>query len=252
MTKTEITSADAPVPWRVVLIDAQPMAREGWRARLAGEPDFSLCGEAGTIATAEALCAAVGPDVVVLDPEMDGGGGWRLLATLVRARPPVRCLVWLDGGRREAVRKALEARAQAVCLRTEGATELLAALREAAMAGSTVSAGAMQLLLKEVAHGGRAIAGKETPLPPGQAQVFRLLGEGLTPGRIAQRLGVSPKTVQTHVARLKKQLGVKTQAELCRDAVLAAAQAGRRRRGSDRHRAGRGAQPGRGEGEVPA
>jgi DNA-binding NarL/FixJ family response regulator len=212
--------ADAP-PLRLLLIEAEPLARLGWRQCLAAAPSFTLCAEAATVREAHASWVQEQPEVAVIDPDLDGGGGWTLLHELTHARPPVPCLVLLREAHATEVSAALRAGAVAVGLRTEEEGELLYGLVMAAAGLRHLSHRAARALGEGVATGTMEPAGGTPPLPGRQAQVFQMLGQGFTAREIAGRLGISLKTAQTHVGRLKTRLGARSQAELQRRALLA-------------------------------
>src|SRR5437763_16909226 len=78
---------------RVVLVDDQPLVRQGLRMRLALEPDISVVGEAGDGATALSLAQDGSPDVVVMDVAMPGMDGIAATAALRRLAPRIAVVI---------------------------------------------------------------------------------------------------------------------------------------------------------------
>lgn len=83
------------LPMRVMLVEAEGATLYGLRHYIASAPSFRLCVEAQTVVAAQVGWVQQQPEVAVIDPDLDGGGGWRLLRELTRAQPPVQCLVLL-------------------------------------------------------------------------------------------------------------------------------------------------------------
>jgi len=87
---------------RVVLVDDEPVAREGLRIWLAGEPDLTIVGEAGAPAAAIALILAERPDLVFLDVQMPEGDGFSVLEAVSREHVPE--VVFVTAHERHALR----------------------------------------------------------------------------------------------------------------------------------------------------
>jgi two-component system, LytTR family, response regulator len=77
------------VTYRVVVVDDEPLARRGVRARLRSEPDFVVVGDCGSGEDAVEAIAAAAPDLVFLDIEMPGMGGFDVVSKVGIAMPPV-------------------------------------------------------------------------------------------------------------------------------------------------------------------
>jgi two-component system LytT family response regulator len=78
-----------PNTYRVVIVDDEPLARRGVRARLRGEPDFVVVGECASGEEAVETIASTVPDLVFLDIEMPGMNGFDVVAGVGATMPPV-------------------------------------------------------------------------------------------------------------------------------------------------------------------
>lgn len=195
---------------RLLLVDDHPVVRRGLRGYLELEPDFTVVGEAGD--GEEALCAIAetDPDVVLLDLKMPGLDGQGVLDRLGQERP--RVLVLTSATDAERVPNAISAGAAGFVYKDIDPDALASAIR-------TIHSG--QLLLSPVAMrslmNGNGAANTSAPsLTPRESQVLGLIAKGQTNRQIARALGVSEKTVKTHVTNLLRRIGAadRTQAAL--------------------------------------
>jgi DNA-binding NarL/FixJ family response regulator len=199
---------------RVLLVDDHAVVREGLRTFLELQDGVEVVGEAedgqGALREAERLR----PDVILMDlvmPELDGVGAMRELRRLL---PRSRVIVLTSFVDDERLLPAIQAGASGYLLKDVQPRELARAVR-AAHAGEALLDPLVAARLVE------AIArppGEEPPerLTPREREVLELIGRGLSNKRIAFELGVSEKTVKTHVGHVLAKLGVtdRTQAAL--------------------------------------
>ncbi|MFB9659827.1 response regulator [Glycomyces mayteni] len=195
-------------PIRLLLVDDHPVVRRGLRGYLELEPDLAVVGEAGDGEEALAAIAALDPDVVLLDLKMPGLDGQGVLDRLGDAR--ARVLVLTSATDAERVPAAITAGAAGFVYKDIDPDALASAIR-------TVHSG--QLLLAPVAMRGlmNGATGPAAPnLTPRESQVLGLIAKGQTNRQIARALGVSEKTVKTHVTNLLRRIGAadRTQAAL--------------------------------------
>ena len=117
---------------------------------------------------------------------------------------------------------SMQAGACGVMLRTEAIVDFGEALVMTAVGLRYVSKRASELMHEALTASSYEPLAAAPHLPERRAEIFHLLGEGFATREIAGRLGISLKTVQTHIGRLKEELGACSQAELYRRALLAA------------------------------
>jgi NarL family two-component system response regulator LiaR len=191
-------------PIRVLVVDDHAVVREGLRAFLELQEGIEVVGEAADGVQALDAIAKAGPDVVLMDlvmPRMDGVSAMRA----VRERwPDTRVIVltsFLDEGR---LMPALRAGAAGYLLKNAKPQELARAVR-AAHAGETLLDPVVAARLVET------LAADTDPLKrltAREREVLELIGRGYRNKQIALELGISEKTVKTHVGRLLAKLGV--------------------------------------------
>jgi two-component system, NarL family, nitrate/nitrite response regulator NarL len=199
---------------RIVLVDDHPLVRDGLRARLEAVAGFVVAGEAGNADEALALAAALEPDLVLMDVGMAGMNGIALAGIFHERFPAIRVLMLSMHDNIEYVTEAVRAGASGYVLKDSPSTEIVRAI-ETVLAGQTFfSAGLGARIIQASA--------KETPverLTPRERDILDALAQGLSSKQIAQREGLSVRTVETHRLNLKRKLDIEGQAELIKFAV---------------------------------
>ncbi|CAM5469292.1 MULTISPECIES: response regulator [Streptomyces] len=188
---------------RVLLADDHPVVREGLRGMLDAEPDLTVVAEASSGPRAEALCAELLPDIVLMDLRMPGGGGVESIRRIRAAGLPCRVVVLTTYDSDSDILRAVEAGASGYLLKDLGRAELADAIRAAAR-GETVLAPTVATRLVDQLR-----EAPEVPrLSERETQVLRLVAEGCTNAEIGRRLFIGESTVKTHLLRVFGKLGV--------------------------------------------
>ena len=198
-------------PTRVLLVDDHPLVREGLRARLAQTPGIEVVGEAGDADEAFARVAMLLPDLVLMDVGMKQVNGIELTARLRGQRPDLRVLMLSMYGNPEYVHRALAAGAMGYVLKEAPSDEIVEAI-------IAVSAGRQFLGSGLVATAGRPDDGRPL-LSARESEILRCLADGMASKQIAEALGMSVRTVETHRQNIRRKLGLAGQAELIKYAV---------------------------------
>jgi DNA-binding NarL/FixJ family response regulator len=193
---------------RVLLAVEQSMLRAGLRTFLGEAPDVSVTAEVDKAEAALARIERDPPDVALLDlavPDAELAG---LIRAISAARPAVKVVVLAAPRERDRILAAVEAGAAGCLFRESGPEQLLNGVRAVARGESPLSLEAALALL-----GGRV---EKPPLTPRERQILTLVARGLANKQIAGRLGISEKTVKTHLGSAFQRLGVsdRTQAAL--------------------------------------
>jgi DNA-binding NarL/FixJ family response regulator len=204
---------------RVLLADDHTIVREGLVRILKTTPDIEIVAEAGDGDEAVHRAVETRPDVVVLDINMPRLNGLEAARRVRKALPAAAILVLTMHADAEYVLKMMRAGASGYLVKDGAAAELIAAIR-ALKSGRTYLGAQASTALAEAWRDNRPIPDDPCgTLTDREREVFHLVVEGCTSGRIASRLGISPKTVENHRMRLMEKLGLHSTAELLRYAA---------------------------------
>ena len=200
---------DPPATIRVMLVDDHAVVRSGLGAFLLAHDDLELVGEAANGWQAVERCAALKPDVILMDlvmPELDGAAATRE----IRQRYPlVQVIALTSFPEDELVKGALQAGAIGYLLKNVTADELAGAIRAAAIGRPTLAPEAQRALI-QAATAPRA-AGID--LTEREMDVLRLMAQGKNNPDIAEQLIVSRSTVKFHISSILGKLGAASRTE---------------------------------------
>jgi DNA-binding NarL/FixJ family response regulator len=189
---------------RLLIVDDHPVVRDGTAALLATQPGIDVAGTAGSIEEATALIAAVPADVVLLDIRLGTDSGLRLLAETSDPAPAIIVLTAYDYP--QYAEAALRLGASGFVLKTAPLADLLDAIRR-------VAGGGLAFSIRPRASAGLA------RLSERELDVVRLVVEGRSNDEIGGRLGIGPKTVESHLRRLFERFDLSSRTELATRAL---------------------------------
>ncbi|WP_037604826.1 response regulator [Streptacidiphilus rugosus] len=220
------TAEQQAAPIRVMVVDDHPMWREAV-ARDLSDAGFDVVATAGDAREAVQRGRAVKPGVVVLDLNLPDKPGVEVCRQLMAAEPAPRVLVLSASGEHGDVLEAVKSGATGYLVKSASRDELLDAVRRTAHGDAVFTPGLAGLVLGEF----RRLAAE--PVPAGQSEssapkltereteVLRLVAKGLPYKAIADRLVLSPRTVQNHVQNTLGKLQLHNRVELVRYAIEA-------------------------------
>lgn len=188
----------------LLIVDDHPVFRRGLVALLRAS-GFDIVGEAASVAEAIAVAIDRSPDVVVMDLGLADGSGITATASIRAARPATRVVVvtmYDDDG---SVRAALDAGASGYVVKDASAEEVVAAVRAAEMGASLLGSGIAVPLAAESFVRPEPLA--EFGFTPRERELVGLLGKGLSNPVMAERMGVSAKTVANYLTLVLVKLG---------------------------------------------
>jgi DNA-binding NarL/FixJ family response regulator len=208
-----------------VIVDDHRLFRAGVRAELGERVE--VVGDAGTVAEAVALIAEAAPDVVLLDVHMPDGGGAEVIRRCCAegGSPAPRFLALSVSDAAEDVIAVIRAGARGYVTKTISGEELADAVTRVADGDAVFSprlAGFVLDAFAEDATPQRPVAGADRELDqltPREREVLRHIARGYMYKEIAQRLGISVKTVEAHVSAVLRKLQLSSRHELSRWAV---------------------------------
>jgi len=208
------------MPVSILLADDHQVVRQGLRALLEAEPDFRVVGEAADGLEATRLVERLHPDVAVVDLIMPGLGGLEVTRQITTRVPKTRVVVLSMHANEAYVLEALRNGAAAYVLKDSSATDLVHAVREVAAGRRYLSPPLSERALDTYRQRAKeATLDIYETLTTREREVLHLAAEGHTNAEIAARLGISPRTAETHRANLMHKLGLQTQTDLVRYAL---------------------------------
>jgi two-component system, NarL family, response regulator LiaR len=200
--------ANEPARIRVVIVDDHEIVRSGLATFLRVVHDLELVGEAGTGDEGVRVCERVQPDVVLMDMVMPGMDGVAATTALRQKCPRARVIALTSFPEEELVQRALTAGATGYLLKNVSSAELASAIRSAHADKPVLAPEAAQALIQRAT---RQSPGQD--LSAREREVLKLLTSGLSNRAIAERLIVSPSTVDYHVSNILGKLGAATRTE---------------------------------------
>ena len=201
----------------IVLADDHHVVRQGLRALLEAEPDFTIVGEAADGLEVVSLVERLEPDVLVLDLMMPGLNGLDVMRQVSQRSLQTRVVILSMHSNEAYVLEALRNGVAGYVLKESTASDLTQAVREAAAGRRYLSPPLSERAIEAYLHKAEA-----TPLDMYETltgrerQVLHLSAEGHNNSEIAERLCISARTVETHRANIMRKLGLRSQTDLIR------------------------------------
>jgi len=201
----------------VVLIDDHDMLRAGVRDYLGSFPEYEVVGEAATGTDGLQVVAETQPDIVLVDIAMPGMDGIIATREILRRAPRARVVVLSAHKHIQEVVDVLDAGAVGYVLKADPPETLMRALGRAAR-NTPYLAPAIAGVLGSPS--GRRMTGNVLDvLSEREREIFRLSADCLTAAEIARDLGLARKTVEAHLNRINRKLGLRDRADLVKLAV---------------------------------
>ena len=188
--------------------------REGLARLIADECDLAVSGSAAAGAESRALIAWQAPKVLVLELMLQDDDGLALIKDLLALAPELRIVVFTLQPEEIYAERCLRAGARAFVGKRDAVAALFRAIRETAAGAIVMPPGIAHRMLGSASGKDRAASGIAAQLTNRELQVFRLAGLALSTRVIAEKLGVSVKTVETHRENIKNKLDLDSHTEL--------------------------------------
>ena len=204
---------------RILIADDHELVRQGMRAILQSEPQWVVCGEAATGLQALTMTIELKPDLVILDvalPEMNGIEVTRQ----IRRAGPVAVLIVTMHDSDQVVQEAMEAGANGLVLKAEAGRTMADAVRAILSRGEYISERVGRVAGRRASNEQMPVVRpKPLVLTARERQVLQLLAEGRANKEVANALGITTKTAETHRARIMAKLEVHSMSDLVRYAI---------------------------------
>ena len=205
---------------RVLLADDHLMMRKGLRALIESMPGWIVCGEVETGRAAVASALQLNPDIVVMDVSMPELNGLEATRQIKKACPNTEVLMFTGQETEELVHQVFEAGARSYILKTDAVASLREALRALAEHKSYFTTEVGQILfdrfLRKKGETTEPVRGRLTAR---EREIVQLLAEGRSNKGVADALGISVKTVETHRSTIMKKLDFQSFSDLVRYAI---------------------------------
>ena len=205
----------------ILVVDDHSVVRHGLASLLAREKDFVIIGEAGSYEEALEALAKQTPDVAIVDITLKDKSGLDLIRDAREKYPDIKYLVLSMHDESVYAEKALRAGAQGYVMKEKADEVIVDALRTVLRGEVFVSSEMATRILNRTTKGEKG----ETPeygieaLTERETEVFQGIGQGLSTRKIADKLGLSDRTVEVHRAHIKRKLQCEDAAQVFREAV---------------------------------
>lgn len=195
---------------RVMIVDDHPVTRDGLRAALGTAEDVEIVGEASSGEEAVKVVTEVEPDVVFMDVRMPGMNGIEATKAIRQGNPDTRVILFTVDESRASIAEAIQAGVSGYLLKDVGVDELVNAARLALEGKAVIHPTLTQAFIEEV----RLVDRKpEAPLSRREIEILQRVAYGATTKEVADKLGISPHTVKTHLERIFEKLGANDRAQ---------------------------------------
>ena len=212
----------APV-LRVLVAEDHPVYRDGLRALLESAPGISCAGEARNGDEVLAIAESLEPDVILMDIQLPGRNGIEATRAILRARPQTAILMLTMFDDDESLFSAMQAGARGYLLKDVQGADLLRAIDTVGHGGAVFGPGVARRISAFFAAGSSGARARPFPeLTDRERQVLDRMARGEGNAIIANRLGLSLKTVRNYASTIFDKLMVATRAE----AIVRAREAG--------------------------
>jgi DNA-binding NarL/FixJ family response regulator len=205
---------------KIVIVEDHLVVRAGIATLIGEQDDLEVVGEAERATEAKEVLANREVDLAIIDLELPGQGGLELIKDMKQQYPSVKTLVLSAHEETLYGERCLSAGANGYIMKRAATKEVIEAIRQVLQGQLYVSQDMSERLLRRFLVGGGEKASGVDSLTDRELQVFRLVGRGLSPREIAEKLHISVKTVESHREHIKRKLGAENARELLQLATL--------------------------------
>ncbi|HET8911659.1 MAG TPA: response regulator transcription factor [Ktedonobacteraceae bacterium] len=206
---------------RILIVDDHTILRAGLKMMLNAQPDMEVVGEAQDGRQALHEVQRLQPDVILMDITMPDMNGIEATRQIKKIQPEAKVLILTMHENDEYVFQALRAGSSGYLLKEAADTELISALHVIQNGQFYLSPAAQSVMVGDYLQ--RVRIGEEkdsySTLTEREREILKLVAEGHTNNQIAERLVISPKTVDTHRTHIMDKLNLHSRAELVKYAM---------------------------------
>ncbi len=203
---------------RILIVDDHPLVRSGLAQLIGDCADLEVCGEAGNMTEALTQIESTQPDLAIIDLSLAGGSGLDLIERIRSRHKDLLMLVASMHDETLYAERVLAAGARGYINKQEAQDRIIQAIRQVLDGKVYLSQQMTERLLNGMVESGSEKRDINS-LSNRELQVFELIGQGVSTKKIAKRLNLSIKTIETHQAHIKKKLGLDSAHELTQRAI---------------------------------
>lgn len=208
---------------KVLIIDDHPLFREGLKSIVESHKQIEVAGEAGNAKTGMEMIKKLKPDLAIVDISLPDQNGISLTKEILKHMPNLKILIVSMHAKIDYIAEAFQAGAKGYIAKDSASDRLIqgieTVLEEDYFLDSSVSHQVVEKLMHFPVKQAKIDDDEYGKLTPREQEVMRLLAEGEAPKEIADKLCISPKTVENHRANIMKKLDIHSTMDLVKYAA---------------------------------
>lgn len=203
---------------KILIVDDHTMVRDGIKSLLSLCADLQVVGEAENGIEAQKKTQELEPDIILMDISMPGIDGIETTRRIISRFRGTKVIMLTQYEGKDELLDSIRAGAKGFVSKKAASTELVQAIRAVYTGGAYFSPSVAKLLIEDYRDKRLEKTPYET-LTERETQILKLIGEGYSDKEIAQILFISPRTVETHKAKIMEKLHLKKKVELIKYAI---------------------------------
>jgi DNA-binding NarL/FixJ family response regulator len=207
--------------FRILLAEDHPVFRMGVCSLIRSHVGWDVCGEAADGREAVTKCIELRPDLLILDICMPNLNGLEAARQILKHKPDQKILILTDIESEQVIHDCLEAGVRGWILKSDRVDELATAIEQLQQNRSSFSPRISDMILYGYLkpHSANSIRGLPARLSVREREIVQLVSEGRTSREMAQLLGVTVKTAESHRNNIMVKLGLHSIVELVMYAI---------------------------------